>query len=1274
VTAHGRVTLRKARLGLVIAAVVTLCTLAAAIRARPRDAAPLREPPRPRRLLIAADGVSAEAFAEAQRRGLFRRFRYSAKHVATYPSLSTPSWAEVIGTPRAFGARGVVPSVEARYFDVAAGRIVDDPREIVARHASPYSHYRAFDSYYDPITEPLMFLPGETLARRELAQTERAILDGFTGPEFVAYVGGSDATAHTHLGALARYLAELDGMIGRVADSLEARGTPAELWLVSDHGNVGAFREGQAERYLTPVSLGGAIARAGLVRVDTGSVDRPHEVAVVDLALGTVGMLYFADLGRRRDLARAALREAAVELVTWLEVRPGDRHVAVMGRDGSEARLRWRGSWYSYEPVRGNPLDVPAAFASPPGRPRWVHDSVLRAATRDGRFPDAAYRLARSADKQVENAPDLIVSLRDGYVLRGDLGRAVRMVRTHGALSARSSEGILATSARPLPPAVRGDEVLGLVGVRPEHLLDRAADLLPAASPEDRAEQLARGSGYVATGREDHSVDAEFLRRARPVVLSMEWFGVDAVRALLAAAAGARAGTAQATRTRDALRGADVLGGLSRNVDRLLPVVDSIGVPPLDLRVRNAERVVAGIGELAPLRALLPSPRTTAARAGAGAPLRRVAMALWTVPYFLDAALLAPEEDSIPDPRDVAFARRWFATGRPRVLGEPGALLRDAAVAPHLFREVFAERKLARRVDPAQPALLYDRDVSATTLVYVPGIYGELFDGEIWSRGLRGVRERLAMRTLTVPVDGRCSAPVNGRRIVEALHADTRRRLERGHPRPRYLIVGYSKGGVDATEALLMDRGLAREQVSALVTVATPHLGSPVAERVEIPDGVLAWGVASARPAACDTAGASGSLHPAVRSAFWSARGADVSGTTRLFSLSFAASAEAAHPWMKLTKRVAGFREPNDGVVAVSASRFPRDVPAVDLGVVDADHIAGRLASSFPQDALLEAIVVAVAELGGLDPGRADAWRSAAARHAAGASGRSRGMVSFASDVRPLGGRRATTWTPERTFRTSEARALADAPPPTLTPRVRPEGIVFRCDQRDMTAFRREYEFSYDASSGGREHDATDGFAVTSEPGAANGRACHLASRGSVVKMTTIAHRFSPRDFPVFSARLRVVGDVAGVDGSRAAEGKNDAALKFWLVLRDTRAGDGRGLMFGYAWSSPDRRGVAPPPGALREAISSRRNLVVTTLPPAWFVAVGGPSQRGRWTVVERDLAADLRRAYPDIPTEALEVVAITVQTDSDDSRGSTAVFLESFGFSPRAGARLASH
>jgi hypothetical protein len=275
---------------LAVAAVLAAVAVAAAGRLGSLAGAPAPAAPpaaaRPRRLIVAADGVSAEAFAEARRRGLFGRFRHVARHVAPYPSLSTPSWVEVFGTARLFGARGMAPAVEARWLDAGTGRMVDDVREVVARHASPYAHYRAFDSFYDPITEPLMFLPGRTLAERELAMTERAILDGFAAPsdrrEFVAYVGGSDATAHTHLGELAGYLTRLDAMLARVTDSLAARGTPVELWMVSDHGNVGAFREGARERTLTPFSLAGAIRRAGLVRVDTGAVDRPDEVAVVD--------------------------------------------------------------------------------------------------------------------------------------------------------------------------------------------------------------------------------------------------------------------------------------------------------------------------------------------------------------------------------------------------------------------------------------------------------------------------------------------------------------------------------------------------------------------------------------------------------------------------------------------------------------------------------------------------------------------------------------------------------------------------------------------------------------------------------------------------------------------------------------------------------------------------------------------------------------------------------------------------------------------------------
>ncbi|MBL0173119.1 MAG: hypothetical protein IPP90_21010 [Gemmatimonadaceae bacterium] len=51
-----------------------------------------------------------------------------------------------------------------------------------------------------------------------------------------------------------------------------------------------------------------------------------------------------------------------------------------------------------------------------------------------------------------------------------------------------------------------------------------------------------------------------------------------------------------------------------------------------------------------------------------------------------------------------------------------------------------------------------------------------------------------------------------------------------------------------------------------------------------------------------------------------------------MFSLALTGDVHDAHPWMEtLTKQVGRFTELNDGVVALGASRFPADVPSVDL-------------------------------------------------------------------------------------------------------------------------------------------------------------------------------------------------------------------------------------------------------------------------------------------------------------------------------------------------------
>ncbi len=1258
--------------------------------------------PERRQLFMAVDGVSYEAFALAQSRGLFKRLPHVGRMIAPYPSMSHPSWTEIIGTQRAFGERGRLSTVEARWFDLDAMRVFDDPRQVIARQASPYNYMRAFDTFFDPLIEPLMYFPGNRLFDREIDETERAILDGFTGDRYHAYFSGTDAMAHTHINDLHPFLAQLDAMLERVMTTLEATGRPVDLWLVSDHGNVGAFPEGESESYLTPVSMDPAIRRAGLVRRDTGTVLDSNAVSVVTIALASMVNVYFPDLSRRRSFADEILRERGVALVTWMEVTAGGRQIIVRSPDGGEAVVTWRTSnngspEYAYRALAGNPLQLPlelitssgaptgaatgAATGAPIGAPTWIADSVSRRATMGGPWPDALHRLVSSAEKQVENAPDLIVNLADGYAHDGDFGRTVRMVRTHGSMTARATFGIVASSTTPVPGDVRASEVATLMGVAPRELL-HDAEWLNATDPDSIPRALARASTTIATGHADHSVDADFLRRAHPVVQSIGYFDWSRLRGLQSLLpSSSESGADSGIDWKDAFNRVskvDVLKGLSRGVDTLLALADSLDPAALDSRLTLAAERLRGIPELAPLGEL--HQEWTARReqgaaalsAGGGAGFRSAAMLTWTIPYFLNAALDLPESDSLTDPRDRAFALDWRVRQQARVSANPERLFGRSRLASNLFSQVFAERTLWRRVEPATIPLIYNPDLSNITVVLVPGIYGELFDGELWQRGMRSVRERLGTRTVSLRVDGRCSSAFNARTLLRGLRDDTRRRLERGYARPRYLLIGYSKGGIDATEALLADSVFAREQVAALVTIATPHLGSPVAERAELPASVLQWASRDTIPTACTTDGAAPSLYPATRRAFWGEHGARLAERTRFFSLAFTTDVHDAHPWMKLTKQVGQFTEPNDGVVALSAARFPADVPSVDLGTITGDHIAGITASSFPQEAFLEAVVITLGELGALDA-RSDAtWMDAARDWREGPGQRyaaSAVAAPFAKSLRPRaplpGG--SAGWTPQATFRLLEASSQQDRGIQSMSPQAHPDGFVMRCDQRDLGEFRREYEFIYDAGNGGREGDLLDGFSIVADKGSRSGRACHLATQQSAIKMTTVSLRFRPVDYPTLSMRLRVPVNVRGVDPSLKRRGASDAAFKLWFVVVDRRPGVANATrLFGYTWNATDRDGKRPPDGGLLEAVSSRRSVVVTTLPEAWLITIGDEKVGGDWQQIVRDLSADLRRAYPGVPADAFEVVGVTIQSDSDESRGKTEVYLDEISMRPR--------
>jgi hypothetical protein len=101
--------------------------------------------------------------------------------------------------------------------------------------------------------------------------------------------------------------------------------------------------------------------------------------------------------------------------------------------------------------------------------------------------------------------------------------------------------------------------------------------------------------------------------------------------------------------------------------------------------------------------------------------------------------------------------------------------------------------------------------------------------------------------------------------------------------------------------------------------------------------------------------------------------------------------------------------------------------------------------------------------------------------------------------------------------------------------------------------------------------------------------------------------------------------------------------------------------VFGYYWTDPDANGKMPKPGDLIQNYYSNKNFVIATLPEAWQIALsGGKANEGSWKEFSRNLADDLKRAFPKLDVSQTEVIAITIQTDSNDTGGrSEALFRE---------------
>lgn len=229
-------------------------------------------------------------------------------------------------------------------------------------------------------------------------------------------------------------------------------------------------------------------------------------------------------------------------------------------------------------------------------------------------------------------------------------------------------------------------------------------------------------------------------------------------------------------------------------------------------------------------------------------------------------------------------------------------------------------------------------DATRFHLLFVPGFLASCFP-EIHSFGDVIVAARSAGYAVDfLDVEGRSGVAANAdalARRIAALPADDR----------RFIVVGHSKGAVDALQ-MLVDHPRIAQRTAALIAVAGALQGSPLADHL---DGLYGVTFGAFPFSACSKGEGTPvlDLQRAARTAWWSAHGSGL--TVPVYSLVSVPEMTRLAPTLYTSflalSRISRY---NDGMLLAEGQVAPGGAL---LGVVDADHLSIGIPrpETFPQ-------------------------------------------------------------------------------------------------------------------------------------------------------------------------------------------------------------------------------------------------------------------------------------------------------------------------------------
>jgi hypothetical protein len=241
-----------------------------------------------------------------------------------------------------------------------------------------------------------------------------------------------------------------------------------------------------------------------------------------------------------------------------------------------------------------------------------------------------------------------------------------------------------------------------------------------------------------------------------------------------------------------------------------------------------------------------------------------------------------------------------------------------------------------------------------------------------------------------------------------------------------------------------------------------------------------------------------------------------------------------------------------------------------------------------------------------------------------------------------------------------------------MMPAKYPKGISILYDHRRVVDFRKEYQFNYESTAPlTPDENETSGWMTILDTN--KHLKAKLTSTNSSIRMTSYAMRFKPQDFKQIHLDLQIDKSVPSANVLFGGSGKDDSAFQIWFSLRELKSDTDRTKLdtaekmrlFGYYFGD-QVNGTAIKNDQVYENYYSKKNFIIAVLPEAKQIPFGvAPEDLKKPLNLTKNFYEDLRRAFPDINPDQLEVVGITLQHDSNDTKSSSEAYFKEIDFLP---------